>query len=301
MLRVATSAIAKRAVLNSSREARACVGPHLSFHASTRQKEEAKAVEPAPSKGGLLGTGVSEWFALPIGITAAIPLIQYEWYVINEETQLMAVFMAFCVTLYTQGGDAIYKMLDQSAQNILKEHTEVEAKVIEALEQKLEALQANQNMVQDFEEINSMRVGAYANLNAAGAIKPKHDFKVQVEKALTMIAAEEASVAEKAKVALMEEATAGVTSLFSSDKALKKAALDTAIKQIEGSGKVGADPVHTAFVNFFKNKSTALKKTDDGSEEKAQREALIAKLNGVAKSEKFFFQFDAAGTPKMNV
>merc|ERR1712150_262553 len=191
-------------------------------------------------------------------------------------------------------------MGDPKAQDLLKEHNEVEDKVIEALEQKLEALQANQSMVQDFEEINKMREAAYANLNAAGAIKPKHDFKVQVEKVLSMIQAEETSVAEKAKAALMQEATASVTSTFASDAALKKSALDSAIAKIKG-GKDSADPVHGAFIKFFQDKAAAAKKSDDGSEEKAQREALIAKLNGVAKSEGFFFHFDESGQPKMSV
>lgn len=247
-----------------------------------------------------MGTGLSEWFALPIGMTAAIPLIKYEWYVINEETQLMAVFIAFCVTVYSQAGDAIYTSLDQKAKDLLKEHNEVEDKVIEALEQKLEALQANQDMVGDFEEINKMRETAYANLNAAGAIKPKHDFKMQMEKIISMMQAEETSVAEKAKAALMEEATASVTSTFASDKALKKSALDSAIAKIKG-GTDSADPVHGAFVKFFQEKAAAAKKADDGSEEKAQREALIAKINGVAKSEGFFFSFDESGQPKMTV
>ena len=40
---------------------------------------------------------------------------------------------------------------------ILKEHTEAEDKVIEALEQKLEFLKANSNMVDDFVAINKIR------------------------------------------------------------------------------------------------------------------------------------------------
>ena len=44
------------------------------------------------------------WFALPVKIVAACPLIKFDLYVINGETQLLAVFIAFCVTFYTQGG-----------------------------------------------------------------------------------------------------------------------------------------------------------------------------------------------------
>jgi 6-pyruvoyl-tetrahydropterin synthase len=273
----------------------------MSFHASAKREEEAKAdaVAVEESKGGLFGTGLSEWFALPIGVAAAVPLIKLEWYVVNEETQLLAVFLAFCVTFYTQGGDAVYKALDQKAVDLLKEHNAVEDKVIKALEAKLEGLKASHNMVNDFEAINQVRKETYEKLNKAGAIKPQHDFKAQVEKMVNMIAQEEANVTEKTKMALMTEATASVTEKFTSDKALKKAALDAAIAKLKG-GKA-EDPVLSAFVQFFKDKGAAAATSKDDSEEKAQRAALVAKMNGVCKSEGFMFEFDASGKPKMNV
>jgi len=274
----------------------------MSFHASVRSEEEAKAdaTVSVESKGGLFGTGLSNWFALPIGITAAVPLVKFDWYVINEETQLLAVFLAFCVTVYTQGGDAIYKALDQKAVDLLKEHNEAEEKVIQALEQKLVFLKANQNMVNDFEAINEIRAETYAKLNAAGAIKPQHDFKAQVVRMLNMIAQEEASHTDKVKTALMAEATATVTEKFTSDKALKKAALDAAIAKIKGE-KAGVDPIQAAFVQFFKDKAAAVKASGDDSEEKAQREAMIAKMNSVAKNEGFYFRFDSKGNPSLAV
>merc|ERR1712127_481492 len=99
---------------------------------------------------------------------------------------------------------------------------------------------------------------------------------------------------------LMSEATTSVTAQFSSDKALKKAALDSAISKLKG-GKAGTDPVQAAFIQFFKDKAAAAKTSKDDSEEKAQREALISKMNAVAKNEGFFFEFDASGNPKMTV
>lgn len=302
MLRTATSAAARTALRYSSRSAPAsCAIPgNMSFHASAKRDEEAtaNATLPVESKGGLFGTGLSEWFALPLGVATAVPFLKLEWYVVNEETQLLAVFLAFCVTFYTQGGDAVYKALDQRAVDLLEEHTQAEDKVIEALEQKLVFLRANRNMVNDFNAINAERSEAYEKLNAAGAVKPQHDFKAQVERMLTLIAAEEASVTEKAKMTLMGEATAAVTKKFTTDKAAKKAALDSAIAKLRDGNK-GADPVQAAFINFFKEKAAAAKASNDDSEEKAQRAAMIAKLNAVAKSEECFFQFDGQGKPSL--
>ncbi|GFH61561.1 hypothetical protein CTEN210_18037 [Chaetoceros tenuissimus] len=290
MLRAATT-VARRTALSS----RGVAAPRaMAFHASAPRDEEAKETAPAPSKGGLFGTGLSEYFAIPIGMTAAVPLLKLDLYVVNEETQLAAVFVAFCVALWSQGGEAIYNSLDEKAKALLKEHNEAEYKVISALEQKLDFLKANQNMVNDFEAINSIREDSYAKLNAAGVIKPKHDFKVQVERILNMIAQEEANVTEKTKIAIMQEATATVTEAFATDKKLKKAALDAAIAQIKG-GAAGTDPVAAEFSRFLKAKAEAASKVDAGAEEAEQRAALLAKMSAVAKSENMMFDIDASG------
>ena len=57
--------------------------PRAQFHASIRREEEAKA-EETPAKS-------SSWdpiYAVPIGIAFAVPAINYEWYLVNEETQV---------------------------------------------------------------------------------------------------------------------------------------------------------------------------------------------------------------------
>jgi len=269
------------------------------IHASSCHKDNVRIEETIPSENGLFNGKFSEWYALPIGIVAAIPAIKFEWYVVNEETQLAAVFIAFCVAVYNSGGDTIYKFLDERSQIILKDHNKTEDKVVEALQLKLDFLKANQNMVHDFENINSIREQAYANLSAAGAIKPKHDLRYQIERVLNMIVSEEASSTEKTKLALMDEAISAVMAKFSKSKQLKKSALDAAIATIHGKKFTDEDPVHVSFVQFFKEKATVASKAVDGPEETSQRSALISKLNTLCKTEGFFFEFDTSGKPKM--
>jgi len=272
----------------------------LTIHAPSRHEETNKLTDKTlPSESGLFGGKISDWYALPIGIAAAIPAIKFEWYVINEETQLAAVFIAFCVTVYNSGGDAIYKFLDERAQSILKEHNKTEDKVIEALQLKLDFLKTNQNMVQDFESINEIREHTYKNLTAVGAIKPKHDLRYQVERVLNLITAEEASATEKTKIALMDEAIDSVTTTFMKSKQLKKSALEAAITAIKGEQLTNTDPVQASFVKFFKEKAVVAAKSGDESENASQRTALISKLNTVCKAEGFYFEFDHSGKPKM--
>lgn len=268
------------------------------FHSSPRREDETASAPVKSSKGGLFGTGVSEWYALPVGMVAAIPALHFDWYVINEETQLAAAFVAFCVIVYTQGGDAIHRFLDERAQSLLKEHRESEeglldemAKLIDHLGNQLEIPEVMRNM-------NGLRADAFAKLSAAGAVKPGHDLKIQVERMLHMIAQEEASNREKMKMSLMSEATETVTEQFSTSKSLKKSALDGAIGFLKRDVG-GANPVKSSFLKFFKDKCSAAERVKDDSADRAQRNAFIMKANAVAQSEGYFFRFDDKGIPKM--
>lgn len=275
----------------------------MAFHYSSRREDDASAsvsVAKTSSKGGLFGTGISEWYALPVGIAFSIPAIQFDWYIINEETQLAACFIAFCLVVYTQGGEAIYKALDERAQILLKEHRDSEAELIEEMESLVVHLGHQLDIPDLMKSMNSLREETYVKLSAAGAIKPKHDLKAQVERMLSMIAVEEASNTEKLKVSLMQEATAAVSEQFRTSKQQKKAALDAAIATIKGGPKgPNGDPVKAAFLSFLKEKGVSAAKSKDTSLEDAQRATLLAKANAIAESEGFFFRFDSAGVPKM--
>merc|ERR1712157_317635 len=157
--------------------------------------------------------GIPSFYAIPAAMVFAVPAIKFEWLIIDAEFQLAAVFITFCYAFYKNAGDAVYKALKSDGDDMLK----------------------------NFEALNSIRGETYEKLNAAGKVKPLHDFKSQMEKVLNMICVEEASVQEKAKVALLNEATESVTNDFSTNKQLKKTALDAAIATIKGTkGKAAA-------------------------------------------------------------
>jgi hypothetical protein len=93
----------------------------ITTHASYQREDTEQVKDTIPSENSVTRAKISEWYALPIGIAAAIHSIKFEWYVINEETQLAAVFIAFCVAVYNSGGNAIYRFLDERAQTILED------------------------------------------------------------------------------------------------------------------------------------------------------------------------------------
>jgi len=264
------------------------------FHASYRREEEAKAeVVEVPDEG---------WFTPAYGIGAgiafAVPAIHYEWYLINEETQLAACFVGFCGVVYKQFGGVIFDALEEEGNQVLAQTNAAEDEVIGDLTKGIEELESQLGIVDELENIKQLKIETYEQLNEVGKVKPLYNFKAQVEKLLKAIAAEEAAGQEKEKMALMEEATAAVSAEFASSKDLQKKSLANAVAMLKGS-KTGSDPVKEAYLSFFAKKMAAAGKINEADEAKASREALLAKLNAVAKNDKFYFEFDASGSPKM--
>lgn len=195
----------------------------------------------------------------------------------------------------------IQETLEADGKRLLDEHNRVEDEVITMLQDKIRDIEFQSNVVQDAHDVKALKLATYEKLNAAGLIKPQYDFKNQVERIVHMIETEEVSMTEKAKIALMEEATINVLSQFKTSADLKKSSLANAIAALKGSKTAASDPVKTAYLKFFADKKAASAKVDEKAEIKAARDSLITKLNAVAKNEEFFFQFGPDGKPKMVV
>jgi hypothetical protein len=58
-----------------------------SFHSSARREEEAKETSSeVAEKGGFMGTGLSHLYAIPVGVAFGVPILEFNWFVVNEET-----------------------------------------------------------------------------------------------------------------------------------------------------------------------------------------------------------------------
>jgi len=166
-------------------------------------------------------------------------------------------------------------------------------------------MKVTENIVDDYQGVMDLTTTSYEKLNASGKIKPQYLLKAQMEKMLSMVAAEEHNLYDKAKIAMMEEATIAVNAKFASSKDLKRDALKSAIAKLTASGSGGkaastkGDPVQAQFVQFFADKKKVAKASDDGSEEKEARTGMLNKMNAVAENEEMYFRFDVeTGQPK---
>ena len=65
------------------------MAPRMSsaFHYSARREEDAKEnSSEVAEKEGFLGTGLSHLYAIPVGVAFAVPALEFNWYLVNEET-----------------------------------------------------------------------------------------------------------------------------------------------------------------------------------------------------------------------
>jgi len=283
-------------IFKNRQKAPAALSQRLEFHASVKREEEAKPVV-AEEKG------VLSWdplYSIPLGIAVAVPAIHYEWYLVNEETQLAACFIMFNAFIYTQFGDMLKEVLEADGKEIIAKANAAEDEVLGLLKSKRQDIVMQERIVQDAQDIQALKEETYEKLNAAGKIKPQHEFKAQMERMLTMIATEEANVKEKQKISMMQEATVAVTEELLNNKELQLQSLNNAIAKLKGQ-KAGEDPVKASYLKYFKWKASEAAKVDEKTEIKESRAAMLAKVNALADNEGFFFKFDADGKPKMTV
>lgn len=272
-----------------------------SFHSSAPRWEEKKVEEgaatlPAESSAG---GGINPLYAIPVGVAVGVPILTFQWFIPNEETLLASTFLGFCVVAYTQGGELISNAFKEESKALLQAQNDAEDEVIAKMAETVEYMKLTENIVEDYQGVLDLTEACYEKLNKAGAIKPQHDLKAQMEKMLTMIATEETNAYEKAKTAMMTDATAAVTASFRESKDLQKAALDDALAKLVGKSG-GADPVQAAFVKYFQDKAKTAKTADDGSEEKEARAAMLAKMNAIAENDNMYFRFDpTSGKPQL--
>lgn len=61
---------------------------NASFHFSARREEEAKeeTSSEVADKGGFMGTGLSHLYAIPAGVAFGVPILEFNWFLVNEET-----------------------------------------------------------------------------------------------------------------------------------------------------------------------------------------------------------------------
>jgi len=247
-----------------------------SFHSSAPVKSDEKA----PEGGGFMGTSLSPLYAIPVGIFAGIPIIQNQWLILDAETQLVGCFAAFTITAYTQGGDAIAKMMDDKAQVVIDEHNAAEDLSIQAVESVIEGHKKRLAVLKDIEIMETVSDEYIKKAEAVAPNVQVHAVNSAIEKALQDIYNREVIAREKVSQSLAKDTVISVRDGFNADAKAVAASEAFAIKMLMG-GDAGAHPIDQSFLSALKASADTAAK-----EEKANKGKVIedAEANAILSS-----------------
>jgi hypothetical protein len=209
--------------------------------------------------------GLSDWkFALPFGLILAIPALGHEVIVLNEETQLVACFILFCSTMYTQVGGMAASALDETSAEVKKEMEAVDDNMLVGLKDSIAANEKLLGLESDVKALHALIDDMTAAQAEVLAATDKHTLRGDVVRKLESLVALEDAATAALRTRMMTAIKTDVANQFASDKKTKDAALDQAIKVLSGGegALMGKDVVGGAFATALANYKTAYGKSD---------------------------------------
>lgn len=207
----------------------------------------------------------SDWTLYgPAAVLVGVPLIANEVLVLSEETQLLAVFVLFTGTIYTQLGGMIGKSLDEMRDTILKEQRAVEDVQIEQIQNAIEEHEKVLTLTEDFDQFLSVKDASRRLAVEAANYEAKHAFRASMIRKLEAVAATEETALQGIKGRMVDYVVNDVTTQFREDKKAKENALNQALAILGNTNaKMGKDVVGDAFVSSVKKYRTEYSKTPE--------------------------------------
>lgn len=251
----------------ATNEMKAAMEKILEQDDDSEQKQEL--IEVLAKKDTTSAVGLSDWkFALPFGLILAIPAIGHETIVLNEETQLVACFVLFCSTMYTQVGGMAASALDETREEYKKQMETVDDNMLVGLKTSI----ADNEKLLDLEKdvtamhtlIDDMTAAQVDVLNYSEA----HNLRASIVTKLDSLVAIETAATGAIRTRMLTAVKDEVLTTFESDKKIKDAALDQAIKVLAGGEgtKMGKDVVGGVFASALSNYKTAYGKVKAGED-----------------------------------
>jgi len=216
--------------------------------------------------------GLDDWkMALPAGLFVAIPTLGNEVLVLDAETQLVACFVLFCSTMYTQLGGMVAKSLDEYRDNVYTTLKKVDESMLVDINASIAANEKVLNMEADVKSMHDLMDDMAVTQADALNYAEEHKYRDAVVKKLdSLVAIEEAAVSAM-RVRMLTSVQGKVVNKFSTDAKAKDAALANALSVLS-SGKIGKDVVGEIYGAALQEYRTEYSKTPKGGD------AILAQL-----------------------
>jgi hypothetical protein len=260
---------------------------NASYSTSKKRDEESKAVE-VNTPGTLEKYGLNDWkIAGPIGLALGIPFIYNDWYMMTEETQLVACFMLFSGAMYNAVNPSVAAYFDEQQDAILSELQKSEDLQIKLLKEKIAMKEVERTLVDDIAFLNAKTDEASKKLEESCYLEVKHSYRDQYVKWLDSVVSTEKSAKREEIDTFIDATSAAVVESFKTDAKLKKAALEQAIAILKDPKKTQPNLVSAQFASVGKKIFEEQQKQASSPPTKAQTagyKKLINEYNEKANS-----------------
>lgn len=239
-------------------------GQQTQFHVTTKFSEEEKAAVTAEEEGGdfdIVATLSNPFYGVPIGGLAAATAVATDFYIINEETQLLGLWCLFVGTIYHNFGADVGEYFDSVGDAVLKEQNAQEDAIIESMRVTADAHKHRLDILDDLTMIRDAQNEILETIVATKSNQLKHELRDKVVMRLDALKQLEQSVTAGVQATMVNAATEKVRGNVDT---MKKAALDSAFAAIADPTAAGSDPVaneYNAVIKAFAKKAAAAKDT----------------------------------------
>lgn len=201
---------------------------------------------------------------LPIAFLCAIPLLEHQVIILNEEVQLLGCFMVFAGTVYTQFGDLIGKALDAKQEAVIAEHNAKEELQITATREALAKHQSMLTTIEDMKTIYATQDELLEKLAKARFFEAQYEIRNQTVKSMDFMALQLEQNKQAIQSHLVTSATAAVLEAINEHKELKSEALAQALNTIADPSKASSeDFIGEIYSAHFKQVSEGMSGPDE--------------------------------------
>jgi hypothetical protein len=188
--------------------------------------------------------------------------------VLDAETQLVACFILFCSTMYTQVGGMMGKSLDDYSKEIYEELKAVDNSMLTQINTAIAADEGALSLEEDYKqycELTDQLAVAQADVLNQREV---HLYREAIVKKLDSLHALEDSAVLAIRNRMMTKVKADVVNTFTNDQKAKDLALTRAIEVLAGGakGKLGKDVVGDVFAQALSNYKAEYAKQPAGAD-----------------------------------
>lgn len=188
--------------------------------------------------------------------------------ILDAETQLVACFILFCSTMYTQVGGMIGKSLDNYGNEVADELKAVDNAMLEQINSAVEANQSAITLEEDYKQycqLTDQLAAAQADVLNQREV---HLYREAIVKKLDSLQALEDSAVQAIRNRMLTKVKSDVVKTFTTDQKAKDLALTRAIEVLSGGAKakLGKDVVGDVFAQALTNYKQEYAKQPEGSD-----------------------------------